>query len=824
MPNHKHLTLSLIQFWSANLHWWGWESQITKENKANRSSHGNYIKSKINEVREYWQDKWHDIPLLLKIDPKKYDIDFLRSAFDFEIVLQEEDWYIIAVTSNEWLSILEDKIERFLEWSRWWNNVALLHEIQSEDDRLKTIMWEELYRVYETISDSDIITIDVSISCEWKSKQPSRRKSDTDETYKVRRNAWISEVEALMLQREDELEIFIEAYSGRQVSNTSKIEEFWNFTMRIEISWRWFRDLVKNFKYTFQMELPEDIGFATNTSQAILGIEPELTFEPPNEDSAIIWVIDSGIQEEHPYISSAIRSSLSKSYLAAPSVSDEVPWSWHWTRVAWAILFGNNVPKTWSYKLPYWLANIRVLDASNTMPKSIFPPYLMESIINQYKDLVKIFNHCINSSVASRRKYMSAWASKIDDLSYDNDILIVQSVWNIWTNIIKWFLQDGEEYPEFLHSNIKCRVANPGQSLQSITVGSLCIDDFNDGTLWSVWDKDHISPFSRVWLGIWDSTKPDLVEYGWGYLTDSTWNITQKDELCPELIRKSPWPLYSKDSYWTSYSTPKVTNIIWSIQNSFPENSCLLYRALITNSATWPEWANQLVNSDRTKAATVLSRIWYWLPDSEKSIYSSDYRTTFFTNSDVSIGPWVAHFYKIDVPDILLESPYDIKVEVTLSYKAKPRRTRLGKSGYLSTSVDWDSSKLWENITSFKGRIFNDDESSWISVPWAPMNWILWRSGTSSSRIWRSRSTLQKDWCIIKSDQLDQGFYLWVVWHNWWDDTNSFPAKYSLVVSFEAVNRDIAIYNELKLVNEAQIELPEAQIEEQIEIQSEWWL
>jgi hypothetical protein len=36
------------------------------------------------------------------------------------------------------------------------------------------------------------------------------------------------------------------------------------------------------------MELPEDIGFATNTSQAILGIEPELTFEPPNEDSAII--------------------------------------------------------------------------------------------------------------------------------------------------------------------------------------------------------------------------------------------------------------------------------------------------------------------------------------------------------------------------------------------------------------------------------------------------------------------------------------------------------------------------------------------------------
>ena len=70
---------------------------------------------------------------------------------------------------------------------------------------------------------------------------------------------------------------------------------------------------------------------------------------------------------------------------------------------------------------------------------------------------------------------------------------------------------------------------------------------------------------------------------------------------------------------------------------------------------------------------------------------------------------------------------------------------------------------------------------------------------------------LQKDWCIIKSNQLSDAFCIAVRGHKGWGGL--FKAKYSLAVSFEAINQDIPIYEPIRTEIELAIENGEIEVE-----------
>ena len=61
---------------------------------------------------------------------------------------------------------------------------------------------------------------------------------------------------------------------------------------------------------------------------------------------------------------------------------------------------------------------------------------------------------------------------------------------------------------------------------------------------------------------------------------------------------------------------------------------------------------------------------------------------------------------------------FDIRIEVTLSYVAQPRRTRRNLRRYLSTWVDWKSSKLGEGINDFRVRALKDEENDGGAAAW----------------------------------------------------------------------------------------------------------
>jgi len=67
----------------------------------------------------------------------------------------------------------------------------------------------------------------------------------------------------------------------------------------------------------------------------------------------------------------------------------------------------------------------------------------------------------------------------------------------------------------------------------------------------------------------------------------------------------------------------------------------------------------------------------------------------------------------------------------------------------------------------------------------------------------RKNQTLQKDWCIVNSNELSEEFCIAVRGHKGWGSL--FKAKYAIAVSFEAVDQNISIYEPIRLNNQVEV-------------------
>ena len=98
-------------------------------------------------------------------------------------------------------------------------------------------------------------------------------------------------------------------------------------------------------------------------------------------------------------------------------------------------------------------------------------------------------------------KHMTSWAATIDSESYENDVLFIQAAGNISPDIISAYWQAGYPYPMYLDREL-CRISNPAQSLQALTVGSVSATDFETDDLIALGKKMEASSFSRSGPGI----------------------------------------------------------------------------------------------------------------------------------------------------------------------------------------------------------------------------------------------------------------------------------------------------------------------------------
>ncbi len=417
---------------------------------------------------------------------------------------------------------------------------------------------------------------------------------------------------------------------------------------------------------------------------------------------------------------------------------------------------------------------------------------------------------------------MSAWAAEIDLLSNRFDILVIQTAGNLCDSGappligIAEHIAAGREYPAYLQE-AACRVANPAQSLQALTVGSIAYGVYESGG-WRSFASEagHPSAFSRTGFGIWGVIKPEVVEYGGDNLRSGgtplalgTPSIAR--ECYPELVRSTfpgAGPAFDRDAVGTSFSAPKVARIAARLQEVLSDESCLLYRALIVQSARWPESAQRATAAQK---ANIIRWLGYGLPDMERATSNTDYRVTLVTSGEKSIRAGEAHVYQVPIP-AAMNAPgteYDILVEVTMSYAAEPRRTRRNLRRYLATWVDWKSSRRNEPLEAFRRRALKEldkgiDEGS-------SFGWTLELNPAHGEieGVKRSAGTVQKDWAVVKSNQLPESFCIAVVGHKGWSKDPDSSAKYGVAVSFEIVGREIPIYESIRV----EIERLQAELE-----------
>lgn len=821
------------------------KSPRSKENLQNRSGHGNGLKSSLASLVSEWESSLESrqqqrlpdlpkaLPLLLQVDPQTFDADSLKS-FDIEVILELEDGYILGASADAEFPKIKNKIEKFIAEEKKSGKVAEIWEISAR--KLEDILSLDLLEKWDTIQDEQIYTVDVSIGglgLNWKlPERPKKNPEEDSEKYKSKVAQWREKQDRieqkwqeLLYEKELEFQNFVSEVGGNlhsgAIYDDTEGAAFLpdSFSCRIKIPGKGLKDLAINYPYLIEIVEPEPISQPISVRDESGTTKIEFTLKSPSTTAPKVCIIDSGLQEDHRLLSAAIDKDTSLSWVpgAAHLKSDYVREGGHGTRVAGAVLYPRGVPRAGQEIAICWLQNARVLGNDNEISERLYLPKVLNKIVDFYNGMTgtRIFNHSINSSAPCRKIYMSAWAAGIDYLSWENDILFIVSSGNlprvrlpglsITRKAITEHFQKGCVYPDFLLKD-SSRIADPAQSFQALTVGSIAHCTYNYPPKTSIADQDRPSAFSCTGYGIWGSIKPEVVEYGGDLVMDEgdPPNLSTVPHVCSELVRntRSGGPALAKDNVGTSFAAPKVTHIAAALAARFPEKSCLLYKALIVQSARLPTWATSA--KDLSPAIRMMG---YGLPNLERALGSSSNRITLITDEEVWIHPKQADVYQVRVPD-QLQSPaqeFDVLVEVTLSYKAEPRRTRRNKRKYLSTWLDWSCSRKGESQDQFLSRSLKQNETS-AEPKLDRFDWVLGEQKNYGSRVKnasRGVGTIQKDWTRVKSFDLRESFCIAVVAHQGWSNLSA-QVPYTLVVSFESMNAEIPIYS---LFAQAQVSL-----------------
>lgn len=861
-----HLRLILREKFRARFTGGVSSNQEVRHNKLNRASHVTKLRGSLQRIGELFRveierRQREGLPavdagagFVMRI-PDGADPDEFAHKLGVELVAETDGGFMLVATEDLTFQKLEEVLAAFESEKEGGGAAASLLEVfEPRDDihRIERLLASDVRALWPFKDDQEYV-FDVSIQSAEGTRsftvpRVKKRKGETKDGAQQRKEAarmdalakadekWTLEAEHRFAQL-SELVLF---YGGQLLTGVvapgpaefaSVIRFPDSFQVRAKVSGKGWKDII-NLPNVFEVCLPENVEQPLPPSGIGEG-EAGPNVEVPDQNAPAVCVVDSGIQEGHIWLEAAIDNETSRCFLpgeAPEAVQDEVAPSGHGTRVAGAVLYPRDVPKDGAVQPVAWLQNARVLNANNEIPQELPPPKYIEEVVAHFKATPKqtrIYNHSVAANVPCTLQRMSTWATKIDQLAHTQDVLFIQAAGNVPNMTgrqnnpgILEHLQSGRPYPDYLEQPA-ARVANPAQSLQALTVGSVAAGTWigQDKRSFAT-DVNGPSPFSRSGYGIWDAVKPDVVEIGGAYaIADGALSPpTIEAETAVELVRTAGdgGPAVAKDDVGTSYAAPKVAHLAAVLQRLFPDSPTLLYRGLIVHSARWPNW----MNGNGWSADRILKLIGFGLPSAERATENTDYRVTLVTSSATTIRNQELHLYRVVIPEELRNRAEDItlRIEVTLSYSSEPRRTRSSRRGYLATWLDWRSSGLGEPFDVFKQRMVGGEEAP--ARNYTQPDWCLhyFAQHGDANETQRGNGTVQKDWAKVQAHELAAEFFIAVRAHKGWDHREgSGGAKYCLIVSVEAEDMTIPVYATVAAVN---VEVEE-QIRQEITISSD---
>ncbi len=808
-----------------------------RENQNNRAQHSAKLKQQSEKLgtqakkvaaarkEEGLPDISGGVPFVLKIpDEDGTMIDFIGKKLGLEIVAEYDDGYLIVSTDDLELSKVLDLAEKFSTKISGSGQIARILDIEtdrSSRNRISQILGEELFPHWPFPPDTDCL-LDISVeSASFNPPASPRKTPKSPEKYEGK----LAEHEAELRQfaqdwdeermrRESEIEALVSHYGGEilQITDDGAVEFCDSFSVRIRMSGRGFVDLVTNIPNLFEVSIPDHVENPLGGVNESGDASDSFTLAHPDESSPCICVIDSGMQEGHRWLDGAVDVTRSRCFIPnkpSDEVADYVPGGGHGTRVGGVCLYHDEIPKADLHQAPFWLQNARILDENNHLPVGLFPAKVLEQIVSFYlgETGTRLYQHSIAATRACRTSRMSIWACTIDRISHRRGVLFIQSAGNLVGRSavnapgIADHLENGTIYPNYLYES-SSRIANPAQSLQALTVGSVSADYFENGSVQSISPSGRPSAFSRSGFGLWKSIKPEVVEIGGDYAKDTSSppSLTFPPEVCPEMLRSTldGGAAHARDAVGTSFSAPRISHISGHLAALFPDESPLLYRALIVNSARWPQWAEEADVSERPE---ITRSIGYGIPNLARASENSEDRITLITEGVCEAHAGEGCIFGIPIPASLRRpgEDHEVRIDVTLSYSAEPRRTRKSRRGYLSVWLDWVASKKEETFESFCARALKDfDREDTGSGNFA---WTLGKKRTGDGQtpgVTRQNGTVQKDWAFARSFELPEVLGVAVHAHKGWCLDGSETAKFTVVASIEILGAGVEVYQEIK--------------------------
>lgn len=519
------------------------------------------------------------------------------------------------------------------------------------------------------------------------------------------------------------------------------------------------------------------------TALADFGVIP-----PPPEGAPGVCVIDSGITSAHPLLAPAVGEAAA---IPGGNPADE---NGHGTMVAGVALYGDvrNCIDARRFVPLLQLFSARVLNAANRFDDDTLITSQMRRSIEYFKNTYgcRVFNASLGDvDQPYNGGKVSPWASILDHLAREHDIVIVVSAGNYDHTPTLAETPDHHitGYPNYL-LNPAAKIIEPATGGIVLSVGALATSDAvppiagGDVIIRPIAATEQPSPFTRSGPGIGKAIKPEICEFGGNIAYHTTLRqTTDVDELSEISTNREYLDRFFQTARGTSFAAPRVAHLAGRIMAELPNRSANLIRALIALSAEVPAAAADLLDPIGDNA--VLKVCGYGRPSFHRAIRSDSNRVVLIAENQIPFDNF--HIYEVPIPPEIYSERGRKRISVSLAFDPPVRHSRID---YLGTKMSFRlirGKSLEEVAAAFaklptKGE--QEDGAEAVEAIRGSANCSLFPSPTL-----REGSTLQKaTFSMTRGDSAYGDLYFLVVrcQREWALDEHG-PQRYGIAVSIE---------------------------------------
>lgn len=521
--------------------------------------------------------------------------------------------------------------------------------------------------------------------------------------------------------------------------------------------------------------------------------------KPPSNGAQSITVIDSGITSAHPLLDTAIGEAIAVP-VSLGNADDELG---HGTAMSGLALYSDVAAclsaKTFTQKVSIFSA--KVLNAQGKFDdKKLVDTQMREAIRyfhNRYK--CRVFNLSLgNPNMPFQGGKVSTWASTLDELARELDVVIVVSAGNFYhsppTEAADTILTD---YPEYLFG-ADAAIVEPATGALVITVGALAHSSALSGPTSSyvsirpISQENQPSPFTRSGPGPMGAIKPDFCEVGGNCAYDgglrrrSAPSSTVTTELGVLSLHNKYLDNLFRVDVGTSRAAPVIAHKAALIFEEFPKASANLVKALLASSANVPGATQDLFAEDKDRILRVCG---YGQPNLDLARASTEARVVMYAEAEVPLDAF--HIYEVPIPDEFSKTKGKRSISVSLAFDPPVRHTR---NDYLGATMSFRllrGKTIDEVVEAFRQREKSENKVDRLTG-------TKYECKMSPSPNQREGGTLQKG-TFVMSQEADYGssYFLVVSAGRVWAPQSYEKQRYAVVVALEQSGNDM-LYAQLQ--------------------------